>query len=376
VCFVGDDASPPWSHASAVLAKRLIECLSPSVECVLATLQHPSQDGSEASRGDFKTLFARSTGNRSLDTVSLVRVSRECSPDIVHLVGTNALIFSPMYRALRRQGRILRHVFTSYDRGDALVHPFRRFVNRLFISGYAFTSSRIGQWSKDLAEDTPKFLIRPPIDCASYRPVTTSNGTLFADRSFDHSILYMGPLWDSRFPARTVLTALKRANENGLRARLAVLTSKSRSSSAQGEKVSAIGRELDLRDSFVLRRVDLSEQERVQAYCEADLVIFPYRGSRPEKLADPPFGLLEAMACEGLVLATSVLSIPEIVDDGETGFLMSNSTVEEIQKGMERSLTHIQRGNIRKNARTSILRTFSYPAVREKCLKTYDSLLQ
>ena len=76
----------------------------------------------------------------------------------------------------------------------------------------------------------------------------------------------------------------------------------------------SLARSLGIENNLVVRRVDLTESERVEAYNSSDVVIFPFVGPVPEKLADPPFGVLEAMACERTVLGTRVLSIPEVID--------------------------------------------------------------
>ena len=96
VCFVGDDAHPPWNHASSILTKRLIECLSPKAECSLATASSKVNWNHEPA-GLKQLLLARTSGSQSIDAVRLSVAARGSGggADVFHLVGTNALLFAP-----------------------------------------------------------------------------------------------------------------------------------------------------------------------------------------------------------------------------------------------------------------------------------------
>ncbi len=350
-----------------------MECLSPRVECVLATTSHEGADYEHRNRA-WKAIVIKAAGTRSLDAVRLSLAARDSSADINHVIGTNALVFSPFCRLLGGRGRIIRQVFTSYDRNDRIVRPVRWFANSLFIEAYAFTSPWIGR-AGDLSTNTRRFLLRPPVDCDLYRPLRGPKSRVVPESRARYTILYMGPLWPSRFPSLNVLGGLKMLLRMGLDARLVVLTSASRTSPKQCEDVLALSRSQGVENSIVLRRVDLSEAERVQAYNEADVVVYPYVGPEPEKLADPPFGVLESMACARTVLATGVLSVPEVVNDGKTGFLMAEPTAEEIRNGVYRALVSSESDQIGKSAREKIVEEFSYPKICQNALRMYESIL-
>src|SRR3989454_7780746 len=150
VCFVGDDAHPPWNHASSILIKRLIECLSAKAECSLATASS-KVDWNHEPAGLKQLLLARTSGSQSIDAVRLSVATRSSGGrvDGFHLVRTNALVFSPTLKLLCTKGRIVRNKFTPYDAKDRKVGPFRRVANRVFIDSYAFTTPRIGQWKDE-----------------------------------------------------------------------------------------------------------------------------------------------------------------------------------------------------------------------------------
>src|SRR3989454_11326180 len=133
VCFVGDDAHPPWNHASSILTKRLIECLSPNTECSLATASS-KVDWNHEPAGLKQLLLARTSGSQSIDAVRLSVATRSSGGrvEVFYLVGTKALLFLPTSKMLVTKGRIVRHIFTPYDAKDRTVGPFRRVVNRFF----------------------------------------------------------------------------------------------------------------------------------------------------------------------------------------------------------------------------------------------------
>jgi glycosyltransferase involved in cell wall biosynthesis len=162
--------------------------------------------------------------------------------------------------------------------------------------------------------------------------------------------------------------------KNGFDVGLKVLTS-GRSSVALCASVLELGKRLSVDGNIFLERKDLSETERIQAYNAADAIIFPYVGPEPEQLADPPFGILESMACGRVVLSTRVLSIPEVVRDGSTGFLIESASMDDIQNGLVRALTAQDEKDVGVRARQRVVADNSYPAVRRSLLEAYESLL-
>lgn len=81
--------------------------------------------------------------------------------------------------------------------------------------------------------------------------------------------------------------------------------------------------------------------------------------------------ILEGMACETPVLATSVGGIPDIVKDGETGFILEQNTPECIAKNIVRVLNYKKSHKIVKNARRLVEDKYSY---RNTVERYYDIL--
>jgi starch synthase len=96
-----------------------------------------------------------------------------------------------------------------------------------------------------------------------------------------------------------------------------------------------------------------------------------------------PFGLviLEAMACETAVVASRVGGIPEIVVDGETGFLIDfdPNDPEEFATALAQKIRLLlddpQRASAMGEAgRRRAVQSFGWPSIAARTLDLYESL--
>ena len=99
---------------------------------------------------------------------------------------------------------------------------------------------------------------------------------------------------------------------------------------------------------------------------ELKLVVLP---SYTEGL---PNIMLEAMACGTPVLATSVGAIPDLITDGETGFIMEANSPACIARNVMRVLEHPDLERIVGNARALVEREFTY----EVAVEQYKMILE
>jgi len=97
-----------------------------------------------------------------------------------------------------------------------------------------------------------------------------------------------------------------------------------------------------------------------------------------------PFGLviLEAMACESAVVASRVGGIPEIVVDGETGYLVDYDVDQQpaFTKGLAARIEELLRDPARAEAmgkagRQRVVENFGWPAIASRTVQLYKSLL-
>jgi len=73
-----------------------------------------------------------------------------------------------------------------------------------------------------------------------------------------------------------------------------------------------------------------------------------------------PIILLEAMLCGTPILATPVGGIPDILKDGENGFVLPNNSPENIASGITRALDHPFLSRIIKNGRELLEKEYSH----------------
>jgi len=74
----------------------------------------------------------------------------------------------------------------------------------------------------------------------------------------------------------------------------------------------------------------------------------------------------QAMPCGTVVLATPVGGVPDLIRDGETGFILENNTPECIASNVIRALSHPNLGGIAGNARRLIVQEYGRDAMVEK----------
>jgi len=81
------------------------------------------------------------------------------------------------------------------------------------------------------------------------------------------------------------------------------------------------------------------------------------------------------MACGRIVLSSDVLSVSDVVREGLTGFLLQNTAVDELERGILRSLESTETVKVAKYAREKIVENFDYPKVAADTLSAYGNLL-
>ena len=84
--------------------------------------------------------------------------------------------------------------------------------------------------------------------------------------------------------------------------------------------------------------------------------------------------MLEAMACGTPVLATPVGAIPDIIKDGETGFIMEDNSPECIAENVMRALNYPSADEVVRNAGELVRKEFTYEAALEGYRKILDNL--
>lgn len=111
-------------------------------------------------------------------------------------------------------------------------------------------------------------------------------------------------------------------------------------------------------------------QEKQIAYSAADVVVVPSRAD------NQPCVILEAMACGTPCVAFDVGGIPEVVKDGETGFLARSESAEDLARALEEALSNPGRtAKMGQNARAQICSDHDLLGAARRYLNLYNELL-
>ena len=129
---------------------------------------------------------------------------------------------------------------------------------------------------------------------------------------------------------------------------------------AQTNKVKEGLQQSHLNHKVLLRGWVPNHDEMPDYFNELKLLVVP---SYSEGL---PGTLLEAMACGTPALATPVGGIPEVIKDGETGFLLPDNSPQSIAQNVIRVLNYPNLAQIADNARLLIEREYSFQAAVER----------
>ena len=84
----------------------------------------------------------------------------------------------------------------------------------------------------------------------------------------------------------------------------------------------------------------------------------------------------EGMACGAVVLATPVGGVPDLIKDGETGFILEDNSPECIAKNVIRALENPNLDRIVKNTRKLIEEEYSYEVMVRKCRYSLNELMK
>lgn len=145
-----------------------------------------------------------------------------------------------------------------------------------------------------------------------------------------------------------------------------------------------VGRDDGLRKSLEKRAQELKIADHVRFTGPVDHEKIPLWISASDILVLPslsegrPNVVLEALACEVPVVATNVGGIPELMIDGETGYLVPSKNPIEISRKINKLLENkSQRENMGKLGRKSIIqRGLTWESHAKKTVNIYSELLE
>jgi glycosyltransferase involved in cell wall biosynthesis len=126
-------------------------------------------------------------------------------------------------------------------------------------------------------------------------------------------------------------------------------------------------------------KVGLTDAELVSEYRRALCIVLPsvYRTSIGAETSVPELlgqSLLEGMACETPAICTAVASMPEIVEHGQTGFVVAPNTPDAIGERLAQLRDgSAQARDMGRAGRARVLHHFTWDAVVSRCLDAYSA---
>jgi glycosyltransferase involved in cell wall biosynthesis len=155
----------------------------------------------------------------------------------------------------------------------------------------------------------------------------------------------------------------------------------------QDMRLEIIGRPYDARYYEDLRRLaegktvafhlECTDVALVEAYRRALCIVLPsvYRSMYGQETTIPELlgqTLLEGMACATPAICTDVASMPEVVRDRETGFVVAPNNPDQLREKLLWLRDHPREAEAMGNAaRNHVLRKFTWPEVVRRCLEIY-----
>lgn len=127
-------------------------------------------------------------------------------------------------------------------------------------------------------------------------------------------------------------------------------------------------------------RHECSDEQLIDAYRRCLCIVLPSvykdvygnQSTVPELLGQT---LLEGMACGRPAICTNVASMPEIVTDGQDGFVVPPNSSAELRERLEWfKVNPLQADAMGRRARATVLQRFTWETVVDRCLQIYASI--
>lgn len=294
------------------------------------------------------TMHVRSKGGNPVST-SMMAALR--SFDVIHC-HQNRMIYASLSAATSRL--MGKKVFASDLGGgawdiSAYMSTDRWFHGHLHISQYSRTLA-------GKADDPRHSVIMGGVDTEKFSPdpsVTRGDSAVFVGRLMPHKgVIDLVDAVDPDMPLELIGQPYNERYTTDLKA------------AAQGKDVRF--------------RHDCDDAAIVDAYRRARVVVLPsvyddrYGGHTlvPELLGQT---LVEGMACGTPVICTNVASMPEVVVDGETGFVVPPNNPEALREKLRYLRDHPDDvARMGEAARKRVLEHFTWDRVVDRCLSAYE----
>ncbi len=382
ILVLGRGLHRPWNEGTRLIARDVARAASTLRPVHVVSLTHEQFRTSPSDRLHIRHVYTQFSYGAWGDYVALPRIARTIQAlhtgsriGVAHLIGI-PLALAPW---LRRHGiRIVAHVpLAEHSYRDPAERMRAALGWRIFdrwVDAYACTSEHVRAQLAALGYPAAKLRSVPaPVDLQAFqRADRAAARAALGLPAGDFVVAYMGTISPLRFPAHAVLRALCIAADDIPNLRLAVCAPVSThpynvawASGHLRQAISASG----LPASLELR--DLTEEQKTALYSAADVVLLPF--SAPVAV-EPPLTLLEAMACQALVVAAPAANRSRIVVDGANGATFDSPEELAVRLKQLHTLLAPQRAALGAAARATVVEQHSFTAVTRALAATWAAL--
>jgi glycosyltransferase involved in cell wall biosynthesis len=375
VCVLGYGLHPPWSEGTRVLTRDIVRSLIDAqgldVSC-LSTIgagETPAEElpityVRESFVGDF---VERIGGYRyNLDAVMIARlfqrfVERARNAEVVHAGFASHTMFSAIADAVSNTAFVAQ-TFGGIEHAEMAqrLGTFGR------IDAYVSSSREDLETLHGLGVPRRKlYPVNVPVFTADFDIARDESARdEFAVDDSDFVVGYLGNVNEHRFPRAVAARTEEFANRSNVTVLVATkLIENHPFSNASG--VTVVNRYLDPREKQLFFRA-----------CDVLLFPFDFDDQTTAPIIDPPLSVLEAMAAARPVVTTQCLSLPTLIQDGETGYLCEPGDVDGQLNAVARLADRpAERRRIGRAAREVIETRHAPETVAEQLRKVYDEVV-
>lgn len=115
--------------------------------------------------------------------------------------------------------------------------------------------------------------------------------------------------------------------------------------------------------------------DRAKYYNLADVFVMPSTKDSQGNIDASPVAMMDAMACGVPVVATKYSGSPDLIINGETGWMVKENSSVEIAKAVNELLNYRKTDNMKSLVRRTAILNFSLSQTSEKYLKIFENIL-
>jgi glycosyltransferase involved in cell wall biosynthesis len=355
---------PPWTHGETVTTRNIILMLKEISK--YRPMIYSSIDTSRFEGVILPDVFYIKLNNIRDYTVLIHILSQHFTevknePVFLHLSGVKEHLVYLLGRLCNVYSKTLSMLIYDFGKGPGC-HRIPRIL-KLTVDSYlgsVLTTSRHThiQYGRYLRIHYMPPPIVPPDKLYAISPDAECNSKLIDDALY--YIVYIGHLYEIRFPYKIVLKAIYKVIKSGFKdLKLLIITPKTMYNIEMSKIIEKYSDKLGIRRNIMVFSENLTEK------CKYELLkrtnIFLFIPSRQPVTMDPPISVIEAMFSGNVVLSTRYMGLKYTIKDGINGVIVDNVSVDVLYEKLKNILSNDNlREYVSQNAKRYALKNHYY----------------